>query len=55
MHPQGKVKLEWSAEFAYAIGLLVTDGCLASEKKHIIDLTSKDKEQLVKLYALFEN
>lgn len=46
MHPQGKVKIEWSAEFAYAIGLLVTDGCISSDGRHI-DLTSKDKEQLV--------
>jgi hypothetical protein len=46
MHPQGKVKIEWTAEFAYAIGLLVTDGCLSSDGRHV-DLTSKDKEQLV--------
>jgi hypothetical protein len=46
MHPQGKVKIKWSAEFAYAIGLLVTDGCISSDGRHI-DLTSKDKEQLV--------
>jgi hypothetical protein len=46
MHPQGKIKIEWSPEFAYAIGLLVTDGCLSSDGRHI-DLTSKDKEQLI--------
>lgn len=36
---------DWSSNFAYAIGLLVTDGCLSSDGRHI-DLTSKDKEQL---------
>lgn len=46
MHPQGKVKIKWSAEFAYAIGLLVTDGCLSSSGRHI-DFTSKDKEQII--------
>ncbi len=46
MCPLGKVKIEWSPEFAYAIGLLVTDGCVSSDGRHI-DLTSKDKEQLV--------
>lgn len=43
--PKGKVKIEWSAEFAYAIGLLTTDGSLSADSRHI-DLTSKDKEQL---------
>ncbi|MFA6503301.1 MAG: LAGLIDADG family homing endonuclease [Candidatus Paceibacterota bacterium] len=44
--PQGKVKIEWSPEFAYAIGLLVADGCLSKDGRHI-DLTSKDKDQIV--------
>lgn len=43
--PQGKVKLEWSPEFAYAIGLLVTDGCLSPSQRHIT-LVSKDREML---------
>jgi len=43
--PKGKVKIEWSPDFAYAIGLLVTDGCLSKDGRHI-DLTSVDKEQL---------
>jgi hypothetical protein len=46
MLPKGKVKLVWSSEFAYAIGLLVTDGCMSSDGRHI-DLTSKDREQLI--------
>lgn len=43
--PKGKVKIKWSNDFAYAIGLLATDGCL-SDGRHII-MTSKDKEQLI--------
>ena len=53
MYPQGKVKLEWSAEFAYAIGLLVTDGCISSDGRHI-DFTSKDKEQVVNYMQCLE-
>ncbi len=41
--PMGKVKIEWSPKFAYAIGLLVTDGCLVSDGRHI-SFTSKDLE-----------
>lgn len=43
--PKGKVLIKWGPEFAYAIGLLVADGCLSGDGRHI-DLTSKDKEQL---------
>jgi len=43
--PQNKVKIKWSPEFAYVIGLLATDGCLSKDGRHI-DLTSKDREQL---------
>lgn len=46
MRPLRKVKIEWSPNFAYAIGLLVTDGCLSKDGRHI-DLTSKDVEQLL--------
>jgi hypothetical protein len=42
--PKGKVKIEWSSDFAYAIGLIVTDGCLYKDKRHI-SLTTKDIEQ----------
>lgn len=42
--PQGKVRIRWSKNFAYAIGLLASDGCL-SGGRHII-LVSKDLEQL---------
>ncbi len=44
--PKGKVKLIWSTEFAYAIGLLTADGCLSKDGRHI-DLTSKDKAQII--------
>lgn len=43
--PQCKVKIKWSPEFAYAVGLLTTDGNLSSDGRHF-DVTSKDKEQL---------
>jgi hypothetical protein len=37
--------LSWSPSFAYAIGLLVTDGSISSDGRHIT-LVSKDLEQL---------
>lgn len=46
--PQGKVRIEWSPEFAYAIGLLVTDGNLSPDGRHF-NLTSKDIE-LIELF-----
>ena len=46
--PAGKVKLEWSPEFAYAIGLITADGCLSKDGRHI-DFTSKDIE-LIQLF-----
>ncbi|MDP2631368.1 MAG: LAGLIDADG family homing endonuclease [Candidatus Uhrbacteria bacterium] len=41
--PKGKVKIEWSPNFAYAIGLIVADGSLSNDRRHI-DFTSKDLE-----------
>lgn len=35
----------WSSEFAYAVGLIATDGCLSSDGRHLI-FVSKDIEQL---------
>jgi len=43
--PKSKVLIKWSPGFAYAIGLLTTDGCLSIDGRHI-ELTSKDREQL---------
>jgi len=40
------VELQWNNNFAYAIGLLASDGCLSSDGRHL-DLTSKDKEQIL--------
>ena len=38
-------RYRWSANLAYAIGLIATDGSLSKDGRHI-DLTSKDLEQL---------
>lgn len=43
--PKWKLSIKWSANFAYAIGLLATDGCLYKNGRHI-SLTSLDVEQL---------
>ncbi len=43
--PKGKVTIKWSANFAYAIGLLVTDRSVSSDRRHIV-FVSKDLEQL---------
>lgn len=48
MRPQRKVKIKWSPEFAYAIGLLTTDGNLSKDGRHM-DFTSKDLS-LIKLF-----
>lgn len=45
MQPKGKVKIKWSANFAYTIGLLATDGCLSTNGRHVI-FVSKDLEQV---------
>lgn len=46
MRPLGKVKIKWSPEFAYALGLLATDGNLSKDGRHF-DFTSKDRQQLL--------
>lgn len=48
MHPTGKVTIKWSPKFAYAIGLIATDGNLSKDGRHII-FTSKDL-QLARLF-----
>ncbi|QQG45999.1 MAG: LAGLIDADG family homing endonuclease [Candidatus Niyogibacteria bacterium] len=45
--PQQKVKIEWSSNFAYAIGVITSDGCLSRDKRHIF-LKSADKELVEK-------
>lgn len=44
--PKRIISEKWNANLAYAIGLIATDGCLAKDGL-LIDLTSKDKEQLL--------
>jgi len=41
MKPQAKIAIRWNKDFAYAIGLITTDGCLSSDGRHI-DFTSQD-------------
>ncbi|MEK9194216.1 MAG: LAGLIDADG family homing endonuclease [Patescibacteria group bacterium] len=47
MKPLGKVKIKWSPEFAYALGLITTDGNLSIDGRHI-NFTSKDLELIKK-------
>lgn len=46
--PKGKVDLTWSADLAYVIGLIVTDGSLSKDMRHI-NFVSTDL-QLIKVY-----
>lgn len=50
MRPLNKIKIKWSSSFAYAIGVIVTDGNLSPDGRHI-NITSKDKE-MVKTIAV---
>lgn len=43
--PKSKVKIKWSSDFAYAVGLIVTDGCLSKNGRHIL-FVSAEKEQI---------
>ncbi len=43
--PKSKIRIKWSSNFAYAIGLIATDGCVSSDGRHI-EFTSKDLEQV---------
>jgi len=43
MHRLSKVKIEWSPKFAYAIGLIATDGNLSQDGRSV-NFTSKDEE-----------
>jgi len=45
MKPLGKISTDWSPELAYAIGLIVTDGSLSKDRRHI-NFTSKDMEMI---------
>jgi len=43
--PVGRVLTEWSSEFAYALGLLTTDGSLSKDGRHI-NFTSGEEAQI---------
>lgn len=43
--PKYIINTDWNSGLAYAVGLLASDGCLSSDRRHI-DLTSIDKDQL---------
>ncbi len=50
--PKGKVKIEWSPDFAYGIGLMVSDGNLSPDGRHIT-FTSKDIELIMLFQKAF--
>ena len=44
--PKKIIDTKWRPNLSYAVGLIATDGCLASDGL-LVDLTSKDREQLL--------
>ncbi len=46
MRRLSKVKIEWSSDFSYAIGLITTDGNLSPDGRHM-NMTSKDEELVI--------
>ncbi len=44
---QRKINVSWSENFAYAIGIIASDGCLSKDKRHFW-LSSKDLEIIKK-------
>lgn len=56
MKPLKKVIIKWSPKFAYALGLITTDGSLSKDGRHI-DFTSKDSElvEIFKKYLRLNN
>src|SRR3989344_8848336 len=51
--PKGKIEIKWSANFAYGVGLLVTDGNLSKNGRHIA-FVSKDIEQIKNFLKAFK-
>lgn len=45
-HRKGNVKIKWSSDFAYVIGVIATDGNLSPDLRHI-HITSKDEEMIL--------
>jgi len=44
--------VRWNHNFAYGVGLIATDGCLSSDKRHI-EFCSKDLEQIINFKKSF--
>jgi len=49
----GKVKIEWSANFAYIVGIIASDGCL-QKNNSIVSVTSKDIEVVENIKKTFK-
>lgn len=45
-HRKRSVQIKWNSNFAYAIGVIATDGNLSPDLRHI-HITSKDKEMIL--------
>lgn len=51
--PKGKINIEWSENFSYGIGLLVSDGNLSPNGRHIC-FTSRDLDQINNFLEAFK-
>jgi hypothetical protein len=51
--PKGKVTIRWSSDFAYALGLIVTDGSVSKNGRHI-SFVSNDIEQIQNFLAALQ-
>jgi len=52
LKPKGKVTIKWSPNFAYGVGLIVTDGNVRSAGGHV-SFVSKDREQVDNFLSVF--
>jgi len=46
-------KLRWGSDFAYGVGLVASDGCLSSDRRHI-EYCSKDLESVINFKKSFK-
>ena len=53
MKAKNKISIEWTADLAYAIGLLVSDGNLSKDGRHM-ELCSKDKSQVANFIKVLD-
>lgn len=51
---KNKVLLNWNNNFAYAIGVIATDGNLSPDLRHL-HITSKDQEMLINCKKMLGN